>query len=101
MQSQTILVVDDETNTLDFCCAVLSAEGYRILRATSGLEALELQAQAESVDLALVDVMMRGMNGIELVKRLEAHEAPPRIALISGYSRDEVERLIRADGSRY
>ena len=101
MQSQTILVVDDETGALDFCCAVLSGQGYRTLRAAGGREALEVHASEAPIDLALVDVVMPGMSGIDLVKRLEAHETPPRIALISGYTQDEVERLIGAEGSRY
>jgi len=101
MQSETILVVDDEAGTLDFCCTILTAHGYRVLRAGSGREALEIHANAAPVDLALVDVVMPGMTGIDLVKRLEGHDSPPRIALISGYSQDEVERLIGADGSRY
>src|SRR5438067_13115540 len=101
MQSATILVVDDEVSTLDFCCSVLSAEGYKTLRATSGAEALKMHATINGIDLALVDVVMPGINGIEVVKRLEADENPPRIALISGYSKDEVERLIGAEGSRY
>ena len=101
MQSATILVVDDEVNTLDFCSSVLSAEGYRILSAASGTEALKMYDSIGSVDLALVDVVMPGMSGIEVVKRLEEQETPPRIALISGHSQDEVERLIGAEGSRY
>jgi len=101
MLSETILVVDDEPGALDFCCTVLTAHGYRTLRTASGREALQLQASEAPIDLALVDVVMPGMSGIDLVKRLEAHDTPPRIALISGYSQDEVERLICADGSRY
>lgn len=101
MRPETILVVDDEPGALDFCCSVLSAQGYRTLRAASGQEALEVHADVGSVDLALVDVVMPGMSGIEVVKQLEAQETPPRIALISGYSQDEVERIIGAEGSRY
>jgi len=59
-----------------------------------------MYANIGSVDLALVDVVMPGMNGIEVVKRLEAEETPPDCAHF-GHSQDEVERLIGAEGSRY
>jgi DNA-binding response OmpR family regulator len=101
MQSETILVVDDEVAALDFCCTVLTREGYKVLRARNGVEALETHGMAPLVDLALIDVMMPGMNGVELAQRLESTEYPPRISLMSGYSPDEVARLIGGDASRY
>src|SRR5260370_41389808 len=101
MQSETILVVDDEASLREFCSTVLAAEGYRVLTAASGPEALKICANAGPIELILVDVVMDGMNGIEVAKRIEVLEGAPKIALISGYSPDEVERLIGADGSRY
>ena len=101
MQSETILVVDDEATSREFCSTVLAAEGYRVLMAGSGAEALQICANNGPIDLVLMDVVMQGMNGIESAKQIEILEGAPRIALISGYSPDEVERLIGADGSRY
>src|SRR5713226_6707869 len=101
MQSETILVVDDEASLREFCSTVLASEGYRVLTAGSGPEALKICANAGPIALALVDVVMQGMNGIELAKQIEVLEGAPKIALISGYSPDEVARLIGADGSRY
>src|SRR5260221_14371092 len=101
MQSETILVVDDEAGSREFCYRALAADGYRVLTAGSGAEALKICANDGPIDLVLVDVVMQGMNGIELAKQVEIMESAPRIALISGYSPDEVERLIGADGSRY
>jgi CheY-like chemotaxis protein len=101
--SETILVVDDEPISLRFCCNVLNSCGYRVLAASSGTEAIEVLERETGVDLALVDVMMPVMNGIELIRRLEALSLtnPPRIALMSGYSPIEVERLIGGEGSEY
>ena len=101
MPSETILVVDDDAAVLEFCCSVLAEQGYRVLPAPSGLEALAICGRGERIDMALVDVMMPGMTGIELVKRLEFLEPSPKVALISGYSPDEVSKLIGADGSGY
>jgi CheY-like chemotaxis protein len=101
MPSQTILVVDDDAAVLDFCCSVLSQYGYHVLGAASGQEALQVYGQGDRFDMALVDVMMPGMNGIELAKRLKALESGMKVALTSGHSPDEVSRLIGEDGSSY
>ena len=101
MQSETILVVDDDPVALAFCCTVLTREGYGVLRAQSGQQALEICQSAERIDMALVDVVMPEMSGIELVKQLEKLEKSPRIALISGYTPEEVARLTGEDGSNY
>jgi CheY-like chemotaxis protein len=101
IHSETILVVDDDGIALEFCCAVLSRGGYDVLRATSGQQALEICRTGERIDMALVDVMMPEMTGIELVKRLETLERTPKLALISGYSPDEVGKLIGEEGSSY
>ena len=101
MQSATILVVDDEASLCEFCSTVLASEGYRVLSAGTGFEALKICANSGPIDLVLADVVMEGMSGIELAKRIEVLAGAPKIALISGYSADEVERLIGADGSRY
>ena len=101
MPSETILVVDDNAAVLEFCCSVLSRDGYHVLQAASGQEALQVFGKGEQFDLALVDVMMPGMTGIELVKRLEALEPGLKVALTSGYSPDEVSSLIGEEGSSY
>lgn len=64
-----VLVVDDEEAIRELLQAVLSNEGYQVICAAGGLEALEL-APRERPDLALVDVMMPGMDGRQLVARL-------------------------------
>jgi CheY-like chemotaxis protein len=101
MPSQTILVVDDDAAVLEFSCSVLSQYGYHVLGAASGQEALQVYSKGDRFDMALVDVMMPGMTGIELAKRLEALESGVKVALTSGHSPDEVARLIGEDGSSY
>ena len=99
--SEAILVVDDEPISLRFCCNVLNQSGYRVLAASSAAEALEVYRRETGIDLILVDVVMPGMSGIELVRVLSAEHECPRIALMSGYSPNEVERLIGDEGSAY
>src|SRR6185436_2395580 len=101
MPSETILVVDDDATVLEFCCSVLSRNGYQVLRAASGQQALHLFGKGERFDMALVDVVMPDMTGVELVKQLETLEPGVKVALTSGYSPDEVSSLIGQDGSSY
>ena len=66
---ETILLVDDEPGVLRLCYQILNLDGYRVLQATSGEEALRLlQKNSEGLDLALLDVIMPGMAGDELVE---------------------------------
>lgn len=77
--SETILVVDDEPAVLELIKDILSRQGYKILVAESGPQALEICEQhGASIDLLLTDVMMPGMSGLGLVKRLKSlsHDFP-------------------------
>lgn len=65
----SILIVDDEPDLLDNIGLALEAEGYQVLTATNGLEALEL-LRSHSMDLILADVAMPDMNGYQLYERI-------------------------------
>jgi CheY-like chemotaxis protein len=54
-----------------------------------------IQNSAQSIDLALLDLMMPGMNGIELAKQLQSGNPEVRIVLMTGYGPAEIARLIR------
>jgi CheY-like chemotaxis protein len=101
MPSETIIVVDDDPLTLQVCCRLLAEDGYQVVPAPDGETALEILSRGEQADMALVDVMMPGMNGIELVQELKSSYRGVKVALMSGYSVDEVNRLIGEDGSNY
>jgi signal transduction histidine kinase len=68
--ARTVLVVDDEPDTVEFECTVLEQEGFRVLSATSGPEALEALGR-EPVHLVLLDLKMPGMDGIEVCRRIK------------------------------
>jgi putative two-component system response regulator len=64
-----ILVVDDQTQNNDLLEAFLIPQGYNVVKAASGEEALEKLA-GDKIDLVLLDVMMPGMDGFEVTRRI-------------------------------
>src|ERR671910_2523977 len=77
---QTVLVVDDETAIAEAVRARLSSEGFRVLVAADGPQALEL-AGAEQPDLVVLDLMLPGMDGLEVCRRLQAGRWVPVLML--------------------
>ena len=72
--AKRILVVDDEKDIVDLVAYNLEKEGYRVLRAYDGESALR-KAAAEAPDLVILDVMLPGMDGREVCRRLRSLEA--------------------------
>ena len=91
----TILVVDDERIILNLCTSILKIKGYTVLTAASGEEALRVLEQSEAaIDLALLDIMMPGLNGIQLAVQIRsAHPATP-VILMTGFSLREIQEVI-------
>jgi DNA-binding response OmpR family regulator len=80
----TILVVDDEVNLRSLYASELQDQGYRVITAASGYEALRSLDAAP--DLVILDIKLEHDNGLEFLRRLK--EARPSLAVIlnSGYS---------------
>jgi DNA-binding response OmpR family regulator len=76
--------VDDEMSLRHYMARVMSDEGYRVLVAADGIEALALMEGDSSVDLVITDVVMPGMNGPELAARLAGRMLPPPVLFVSG-----------------
>jgi len=93
--SESILLVDDNTEFREATEALLSALGYRVLVAAGGDEALAVFSsqnhEASRIDLVLTDVVMPGLSGIELVERLRQEQAV-RAIYMSSYTEDVVNR---------
>ena len=68
MDNETILVVDDNKEIVFSISELLKYEGYQVLKAYDGLEALEM-VEKHSVDLILLDVMMPRLNGLSALMR--------------------------------
>ena len=77
---ENILVVDDDKEIVDAIEIYLEQEGYRIIKAYDGLEALEI-CRGVRVQLAIVDVMMPRMDGIRMVRELRNFSKIPVIFL--------------------
>ncbi|NJL24776.1 MAG: response regulator [Calothrix sp. SM1_5_4] len=68
---RSILVVDDDLDSLDLQRTLLEIEGYEVFTAESGMEALELLSQIDEPNLILLDMQMGQMNGVEFLIALE------------------------------
>jgi two-component system, cell cycle sensor histidine kinase and response regulator CckA len=89
----TILVVDDEVSLRRLLVRQLQSEGYRVLEAGYGLEALEVaRNSAEPIDLVLSDIVMPGMIGTELAQRLLVEHPGIQVILMSAHVVDELAR---------
>jgi len=88
-KAQTILLVDDEQDILDFLQYNLEREGYKVFTASNGLEGVEM-TQKVAPDLILMDVMMPRMDGIEACQmiRQELQLSSPLIAFLTSRSED-------------
>jgi len=76
-----ILAVDDESDVLLIVKTGLQSEGFEVVTATNGPDALEAVKQ-ENPDLVILDFMMPGLNGFEVLKRLKADDETCMIPVI-------------------
>ena len=90
-----VLVVDDEANQARVMAIGLRIEGFEVETAASSAEALERLA-AQPFDLAIVDLMMPGTNGIQLARLVRDRHPRTRVVLTSAYHLSE-RQLVRAD----
>ena len=90
---QVVLVVDDEEGLRDLLCRTLQAEGYHTLQAGHGAEALEvMETTPDPVDLVVTDVVMPGMDGRELGRRLSQRWPDLPVLYISAYDVNDIFR---------
>ena len=86
---ETILLVEDEPALLKMTLAMLSKQGYSVLTASSPERAIEVASSASvRIDVLLTDVIMPGMNGQELAKKLVARFPAMKCLYMSGYTAD-------------
>ncbi len=88
----TVLVVEDDQPLREFFSVLLRREGYKILEAANGIEALEIASSSPDVriDILLSDVAMPYMGGIQLAERLREIQPDIRVLLISGLPYQEI-----------
>ena len=92
----TVLLVDDQEETLLSLRTLLEREGHRVLTATSGERALAIVKESD-VHLLLVDYVMPHMNGAELVREVRAFDPYVQIILQTGYSGEKPPQAMLAE----
>jgi len=91
--SETILLVEDEEAVRGLTSRILEKQGYRVIPAQHGREAMDIAAKEEGhIDLVLTDVVMPGMNGRGLVERLSGIRPRIKSLYMSGYTDDDIIR---------
>lgn len=94
MRGKLVLCVDDDPDTLKVRKLLLESRGYSVLTATSGEEALNLISPGASIDLVLLDYVMRGMHGDELAEKVRQKFPALPVVAVSGVEKLP-ERLLR------
>ena len=83
----SVLLVEDEVLVRDLARSILTRAGYSVQEAANGLEALSAFAASDRpIDLLVTDVIMPGMGGVELARRLTAGHPGLRVIFVSGYA---------------
>src|SRR5437016_9129096 len=101
MARKSILVVDDEKPQRDILSEILTDAGYDVTPAASGEAALKF-AKERSFDLALTDLKMTGMDGIELVQHLLAHDSSIIVILLTAHGTiDSAKKALRRGAFEY
>lgn len=86
----TVLVIDDEDDVREVAEAVLTRRGARVLVAEDGPSGIELfRANADTIDVVLLDMTMPGMTGVETMRHIAAIRSDVKVVLSSGYAKEE------------
>ena len=87
----SVLLVDDDRSLLGLLTMVLQQGGHEVHGASNGVEALMLySSNRPKIDIVVSDILMPGMNGVELSARLRALNPKVRILLMTGFVPDEI-----------
>jgi two-component system phosphate regulon response regulator PhoB len=93
MANENILVVDDEEDVLELVRYNLDKNGYKIITATSGEQAMEM-ARGKTPDLIILDLMLPGIDGLEVCKKLKSDVKTERIPIIMLTAKGEESDIV-------
>lgn len=92
---ETILVVDDEEDVLNFIMDLLKSHGYNVLSANNALSAIDIFKNfAGSIQLVITDIVMPLMEGRELIRNLKRIKPDIKIVVVSGYSDETIDKTL-------
>ena len=93
--AETVLLVDDDEMVIEACRAMRQALGYEVLLARGGEEAIQLcRENKDQIGLAILDVILPGMSGIDAGRKLKQIKTDIKIFLSSGYPLDYLSETI-------
>jgi CheY-like chemotaxis protein len=101
---KTILVVDDEPDILALEEKILKREGYEVLTASDGAQAISLLKSGSNIDLILLDIMMPNIDGFEVSQWVRGSEGGKRIPVVFVTAKDDAQSMqegFRAGGTVY
>ncbi len=88
---ETILVVDDEFEVRSLARDILESNGFTVLEAASGEEALRLaEAHPHPIHLLLTDIVMPGINGGQLAERMRVFRRETKVVYMSGHTTEVI-----------
>ncbi len=92
--SETILLAEDEDLVRKIVITTLESQGYKVLAANSGEDALELASRYTGpLHMLITDIVMPGMTGTQLAERMKSRHTDLRVLYMSGYTEDKIVRL--------
>jgi two-component system NtrC family response regulator len=94
----SILAVDDEQNLLELLITVLGKRGFKVKTASNGLDALKLVDQ-ESFELAILDVKMGPVNGVQLLKEIKDRQPVTKVIMMTAYPTNETRAQASVNGA--
>lgn len=86
--SKKVLVVDDETDFLEVIKLRMEANGYTVVTATNGEDALK-KVKSEKPDAVLLDILMPGIDGLEVLRRIRKSDENLPVYIITAFSTEE------------
>lgn len=96
-KNPAILIVDDHTNMQTTLKDILEDEGYQVMTAQTGQEAIDF-CQKQKFDVILMDVRMPDLNGVEAYRRIRNFIGEARVIMMSAYSVEELKREALQEG---
>ncbi|MCB2187203.1 MAG: PAS domain S-box protein [Deltaproteobacteria bacterium] len=95
---ETVLLVDDEPDILLTCREILASQGYQVLTAESGEEALGLFQEGVDIQLVVLDLSMPGMGGLKCLEAIKELRPEARVLVATGYAGEGVVQTIQELG---
>ncbi len=99
MAQKTVLIIDDEPDLVEISTAHLEEAGYRVISASNGIEGLELAKKAKP-DLILLDIVMPGMDGLEMLETLRGTPGLAATKVLMLTAKGRSENIFEADRLR-